>query len=31
MNEKDHNAAIRMVAEFERQVLGVSNDKTDEA
>jgi len=31
MNEKDHNAAIRMVAEFERQVLGVSNEKTDEA
>ena len=31
MNEKDHHAAIRMVAEFERQVLGVSNDKTDEA
>lgn len=31
MNDKDHNAAIRMVAEFERQVLGVSNEKTDEA
>ncbi|AVH40686.1 rod-binding protein [Agrobacterium tumefaciens] len=31
MNEKDNNAAIRMVAEFERQVLGVSNEKTDEA
>lgn len=30
-NDKDHNAALRMVAEFERQVLGVSNEKTDKA
>ncbi|MFK0384918.1 rod-binding protein [Rhizobium sp. RM] len=30
-NDKDHNAALRMVAEFERQVLGVSNETTDKA
>lgn len=31
MDQKDHNAALRMVAEFERQVLGISSQVSDEA
>lgn len=31
MREKDNNAALRMVAEFQRHVLGVSNTSSDEA
>jgi flagellar protein FlgJ len=31
MTEKDDNAALRMVAEFERQLLGAANKSADEA
>jgi flagellar protein FlgJ len=31
MNEKDDNAALRMVAEYQRQVLGAANQLADEA